>query len=292
MKHGTRRPRIRAHWVTVQGARTRFLQAGHGRPVLLLHGEGGVAENWCDVMTGLALRYRAMAVDLPGNGESDPIVCPAPDNDAAFLWRFLRTIGIREAALIGHSFGGAVAVRMALRRPAHVPRLVLVSPTGMGRAIHPAQVLQAVTPLGELSLLIPGLPLGPELLVAWLSLIGAARPRCLPPTWWHSQVRAASSPEALTTALRAQRSITGPFGQRQLLLSDLRDLTMPTLVLWGIHDRVLPYRQGLRAFRHLPDARLMLFPHGGHLLPVEAPDRLLDAVVPFLNAAPRDRRRA
>lgn len=278
--------------MAVHGVRTRFLQAGHGRPVLLVHGEGGVAENWCDVMTGLARHYRAIAVDLPGNGESDPTACPSPDATAAFLWRFLGTIGIGSAALIGHSFGGAVAVHMALRHPARVPRLVLVSPTGMGRAVHPGQVLQASPLLGELSLLAPGIPLGPELLVTWLSLVGTDRPWCLPPTWWRPQTRAASSPEALAAALRVQRCLLGPFGQRRLLLDDLRNLTVPTLVVWGIRDRVLPYRQALRAFRHLPDARLALFPHSGHLLPVESPDGLLDVVVPFLHAAPRRGRRA
>ncbi|WP_181792715.1 alpha/beta fold hydrolase [Streptomyces sp. WELS2] len=270
--------------MTVHGVRIRFLQAGHGRPVLLLHGEGGVAENWCDVMAGLAHRYRALAVDLPGNGNSDPIAASTPAAQAAFLWRFLRTIGVSGTALVGHSLGGAVAVHMALRRPAHVSRLVLIGSTGMGRAMHPGLVLRAASPLGELSLLVPGIPLGPELLVTWLSLIGAARPGRLPPTWWHSQVRAASSPEALATALRAQRSITGPFGQRRLLLDHLRNLTMPTLVLWGVQDRVLPYRQALRAVQRLPDARLVLIPHSGHLLPVEAPGGVLDAVIPFLHA--------
>ncbi|MET9297282.1 alpha/beta fold hydrolase [Streptomyces sp. NPDC003077] len=262
--------------------RTHFLQAGQGRPVLLVHGEGTSADPWVGLMRGLAPRYRTIAVDLPGNGRSEPLARPWPTVTAGFLWHFLKALGIPRAAVVGHSLGGAIAVHMARQRPARVPRLTLISSTGMGRAIEPVSVLKASTPLGDLSPLLPVMPLGPQLLVTWLSVLGSDRPWCLPPSWWHAQTRTDSSPQALATALRTQRHITGPCGQRHLVLGALRKLTMPTLVIWGTHDRVLPPQQARKAFQRLPDARLVLLPGGGHLLPAEAPDRVLRVLTPFL----------
>jgi pimeloyl-ACP methyl ester carboxylesterase len=274
---------VDAYWVEVHGLRTCFLQAGHGRPVLLVHGAGGTAEDWATVVAGLARHYRAIAVDLPGNGFSEPMCCASPECVAAFLWCFLREIGVGHAAVAGHSHGGAIAVHMALQRPASVPRLTLVSSVGMGRAISPIQIVQSGTPLGDLSPLISLLPFGPQNLTAKVALAGTNRPWRLPARWWESQTRAASSPEAIRTALRMERFVAGPFGQRQLLLAELPRLAMPTLVAWGVRDRVLPYHQARRAARRLPHAHLALFPLAGHLLPIEAPEDLLDVMMDFLD---------
>ncbi|SHF58069.1 alpha/beta fold hydrolase [Streptoalloteichus hindustanus] len=274
---------VEEHWTTVDGTPTRYLQAGHGHPVLLIHGEGSVSESWYDVLRDLARDYRAIALDLPGYGYTRPISDASPPSLAAFVWKFARTLNLRRPALVGHSLGGGVSVHAALRRPGHVPALALVSSSGMGRAVSPAMVAQSVTPLGDLTRwLIPVLPFGPTLLVTSAAVFGAVRPWRITPPWWSSQTHAVSTPGALATTLRSQRSAVGLLGQKDVLLGRLRELPMPVLVAWGVHDRLVPFWQGIAARRRLRRGRLRLVPCSGHLLPLESPGELLKSLRPFL----------
>ncbi|MDN3263621.1 alpha/beta fold hydrolase [Streptomyces sp. CSDS2] len=274
----------REHWVDVEGTRTRYLETGQGAPVLLIHGEGSVSEQWHGILGGLAASHRVVAVDLPGYGYSEPITDPSPAGMATFVWNFARAVGAERPAVVGHSFGGAVAVHMALQRPEHVPCLVLISSAGLGRAINPVMVILAVTPLGDLTKwLIPRLPFGPRLLVVSVAGIGASRPWRLPSAWWRSQVRAVSSPEALPTTLRSERSAVGPLGQKHLLTGRLSELPMPTLVAWGLQDLLVPFWQGIGARRRLRDGQLKVIPCTGHLMPAEAAGALLKTLRPFLH---------
>lgn len=277
------REKVAEHWTDVDGTAVRYLETGRGDPVLLIHGEGSVSEQWYGILRGLADSHRIIAVDLPGYGHSEPIRSAGPEAMASFLWRFARAVGAERPVVVGHSFGGAVAVHMALQRPDHVPSLVLVDSAGMGRAINPAMVVLAVTPLGDLTKwLIPRLPFGPRLLVVSVAVVGACRPWNIPRPWWSSQTKAVSSPEALPTTLRSQRSSVGPLGQKNLLLGRLPELPMPTLVVWGLQDLFIPFWQGIAVRRRLRDGRLKLVPCAGHLLPAEAAGELLKAVRPFL----------
>ncbi|MBB5953943.1 pimeloyl-ACP methyl ester carboxylesterase [Saccharothrix tamanrassetensis] len=274
---------VEEHWTRVDGTETRYLAAGDGHPVLLIHGEGSVAEQWYDILRGLAGSYRVIAVDLPGYGYTKPIPDGSVPALASFVGRFVRALGLERPVLIGHSLGGAVAVHAALARPNRVPALVLVSSAGMGRAISPAYIIQAVTPLGDLTrFLVPVLPFGPQLLVASTALTGSCRPWRISAPWWSSQAHAASTPVALETALRSQRSSVGLLGQKKPILGRLPELPMPTLVAWGLRDRQVPFWQGIAARRRLRRGRLALVPCSSHLLPLEAPEDLLKAVRPFL----------
>ncbi|MEU3626213.1 hypothetical protein BS329_37645 [Amycolatopsis coloradensis] len=274
---------IEEHWIDVNGTATRYLEAGTGPAILLIPGEGSVAEEWYDVIQGLASHYRTIAVDLPGYGYTEPITDASVAAFAAFVWRFARVIGLQRPVLIGHSLGGAVAVQAALEQPSRVPALILVDSAGLGRAVNPIAILQSVTPLGDLiARLVPVLPLGPRLHVAVVALFGACRPWRIHAAWWSSQRRVVSTPVALETSLRSQRATVGIFGQRNPLLRRLRELPMPTLVAWGLQDRQVPFWQGIAARRRLRHGRLALVACASHLLPLEAPEELVRAVREFL----------
>lgn len=283
------RPVVRKRWLEVQGIRTRYLEAGRGPVILLVHGDGGAAEDWLQVMRGLASTRRVIAVELPGYGWTQPIRHLEPAATAGFLWKFAKAVEAHRPTVVGHSLGGAIAVNMALQHPDRVPALGLVSSAGMGRDINPVQVLQATTPLGNLTLLAPSLPFGPQLLTAWAAAEGAWNPRRLPASWWRSQTKATSSHRSLDQALRTGRIIIGPSGQKHLLLHRLHELPMPTLVAWGAEDHILPSRQAKAALRHLRHGHLTVIPRCGHLVPVEAPGRLLKALDRFLEHADTER---
>ncbi|MGW0535089.1 alpha/beta fold hydrolase [Streptomyces sp. NPDC003032] len=278
---------VEEHWVDVDGTSTRYLEAGAGKPVLLLPGEGSVAEQWYPVLEGLGHSHRAIAVDLPGYGYTEPLF---GDNDPAelalFAWRFAQEIGVESVAVVGHSLGGAVAVHMALQRPGKLTSLSLVSSAGMGRAINPAMMAHALTPLGDLTRwLVPVIPFGPELLVKTIGLLGTCRTWRIPRPWWRSQLKAVRSPEGLPTTLRSIRASVGPLGQKNPLLGRLSELPIPVLVVWGVQDVVLPFWQGIHARRHLRRGELRLFPCAGHLMPLEAADQFLAVLRPFLDRA-------
>ena len=283
------RPGYRCRGVTsrrlyMRGSRVHFLEAGHGPAVLLVHGDGGCADDWLPVMRQLAREHRVIAVDLPGYGGSSPIGRVTPAASAVFLWRFAEAVSVRCPVLVGHSLGGAIALHMALRWPDRVPALGLVSPLGMGRAVNP-HLLQVANPLLDLTLLAPILPLGPQVLTALTAAEGSSRPWRLPASWWRSQLRTASSPTALRTTVRTTRAVIGPAGQRELLVHRLSELPMPTLVVWGEDDEVLPVSQAYAAAGHLRRGRLALLPRCGHLVADEAGDRLSRVLREFFDHA-------
>ncbi|MFK8844966.1 alpha/beta fold hydrolase [Streptomyces sp. Ac-502] len=139
-----------------------YAELGDGPPLLLLHGLGGTSGDWNSVLAALAGRHRVVAVDLPGYGSSGPIPDSSPAGIANFMWDVSDTIGLERPALMGHSEGGGVAAEMALAEPARVPRMVLVSASGMGRAIHPAFVLMGATPWARPSPSSPSCPAAPR----------------------------------------------------------------------------------------------------------------------------------
>lgn len=277
---------VKDHWVDVDGTSTRYLEAGAGEPLLLLHGEGGVSDGWYDVLKLLADSYRVIAVDLPGYGYTESISDASTPALAAFAWKFAQAVGARRPAVMGQSLGGAVAVHMALEHQGRIPALVLISSSGLGRAINPLLVLPTATPLGDLmARLAPRVPFAPSLMVASVALVGSFRPWRIPAVWWRSQTTAAATPGALVTTLRSQRLSAGLLGQKNLVLRMLPELPMPTLVAWGLHDRMVPFWQAFAARRRLRHGELQLVPWSGHMLPQENAAELVGAVRPFLDRA-------
>ncbi|CAL9325678.1 alpha/beta fold hydrolase [Streptomyces sp. SudanB182_2057] len=261
--------------------------------MVLLHGLGGTSDDWKSVMRELASRHRVVAPDLPGYGDSGPIPGTSPAAVADFVWAFADALGISRAAVMGHSEGGAVAVSMALQRPDRTTRLVLVSAAGLGRLINPLLMVLGATPLGALVPRLAKLPVGPEALVAALALFGSPRPWRVPKPWFTKMRQAASSTGVLVHAVVTLRQGVSARGQENLLLDSLPQLTQPVLVAWGTHDVMLPVSQAWGAVRRLRHGRLALVPCTGHLLPIEAPDRLVAAVAPFLaEDGPRTERTA
>src|SRR3712207_6269478 len=127
------------HNIEVAGLPTRYLIAGTGTPLVLLHGAGDNALDWRWVMPDLAATHRVYAPDLPGSPDS---ARPNADYSPAFFERFVAAfvdaLDIGRATFVGNSLGGLVALRLALSEPARVTALVLVDSAGLGRAVNPA----------------------------------------------------------------------------------------------------------------------------------------------------------
>ena len=271
--------------VEVDGLPIRYLAAGEGPPLILLHGAGDNSLDWRWVMPALAATHRVYAPDLPGSPDS--AIPPAAAYSPAFFERFVASfvdaLGIGRAAFVGNSLGGLVALRLALSEPARVGALVLVDGAGLGPEVNPAFTSVNVPGLGEAAMPFWRTPLGAHRRARGrTALLFAHPPASVPREWLAEQRRLARSPGYLEAHLSVLRALVRPLGQREVLVDRLDLLEMPTLVVWGSRDRVFPERQAREAVARLREGSLAVIPDCGHMPHVECPDRFLAALDGFL----------
>jgi 4,5:9,10-diseco-3-hydroxy-5,9,17-trioxoandrosta-1(10),2-diene-4-oate hydrolase len=275
---------VEAKSVEVDGLPIRYLAAGEGPPLVLLHGAGDNSLDWRWVLPALARKHRVYAPDLPGSPDS---ARPPADYSSAFFERFVAAfvgaLGVGRATFVGNSLGGLVALRLALSEPARVGALVLVDSAGLGYAVNPAVTSVNVPGLGEAAMPFWRTRVG-AYQRAWgrTALLFAHPPGSVPREWLAEQRRLALRPGYLEAHLTALRALVGPFGQRAVLLDRLPLLEVPTLVVWGERDRVFPRSQAKRAVVRLREGSLAVIPGCGHMPHVECPDRFLVALDGFL----------
>src|ERR671911_319451 len=139
--------------IEVGGLSTRYLEAGAGEPLVLLHALGESAFDWRWVLPTLARTHRVYAPDLPGFGVSAK---PAADYSSAFFERFaagfLDALSLQPAAVVGNSLGGLVALRLVLSEPGRLGALVLVDSAGLGRSVTYALRSLTAPGYGELAI--------------------------------------------------------------------------------------------------------------------------------------------
>jgi 4,5:9,10-diseco-3-hydroxy-5,9,17-trioxoandrosta-1(10),2-diene-4-oate hydrolase len=277
--------------VSVDGMHTHYLEAGVGPVLLLLHGHEQSATSWRWVIPALARTHRVLALSLPGHGETAAAVGDhAPDCDRArFVAAFLDTLHIDPPLdLVGHSAGGALALRLALADPQRIRSLTLVSSAGLGREVHPLLALDTLPVIGELAIMISRLPGGDWGRTTLSTAMLFAQPWRAPAEFVIEQHALGRRPGQLEASTATARALFGPTGQRQILLDHLPTLTMPALVIWGGCDYVLPAHHAQAAVRLLPQGRLSMLPHCGHLPHVEQPARFAAVLGDWLTE-PRDR---
>jgi pimeloyl-ACP methyl ester carboxylesterase len=275
---------VEAHNVEIDGLTIRYLAAGEGPPMVLLHGAGDNSLDWRWVLRALARKHRVYAPDLPGSPDS---ARPPADYSPAFFERFaagfLDALGIGRATLVGNSLGGLVALRLALSEPARVRALVLVDGAGLGPEVNPAFTSVNVPGLGEAAMPFWRTPIG-AYQRAWgrTALLFARPPGSVPREWLAEQRRLAQSPGYLEAHLSVLRALVRPLGQREVLVERLPSLKVPTLVVWGARDRVFPESHAREAVARLREGSLAVIPGCGHMPHVECPDRFLATLDGFL----------
>jgi pimeloyl-ACP methyl ester carboxylesterase len=274
---------VEEHNVEIDGLPIRYLSAGEGPPMVLLHGAGDNALDWRWVMPTLAATHKVYAPDLPGSPDS---ARPAADYSPAFFERivavFVDALDIGRATFVGNSLGGLIALRLALSEPARVRALVLVDSAGLGYTVNPAFTSVNVPGLGEAAIPFWRTPVG-AYQRAWgrTALLFAHPPTSVPREWLAEQCRLAQSPGYLEAHLSVLRALVSPLGQREVLVDRLPSLKIPTLVVWGAGDRVFPESHAREAVVRLQKGSLALIPECGHMPHVECPDHFLAALGEF-----------
>jgi pimeloyl-ACP methyl ester carboxylesterase len=239
-------------------------------------------------MPTLARAHRVYAPDLPGSGGSAK---PAVDRYSPvfferFVGAFLDTLGVERAAVVGNSLGGLAGLRFALSEPERVTALGLVASAGLGRKVSPALRSLSLPGYGRMAIAWGRRRPGAAQRALGRSALVFARPWRVPREWLKEQYQLARLPGFLKAQLATVRAQVGIRGQREVLLDRLPDLQTPTLVVWGVRDRVLPPSQAHEAITRLPNGSLELIPNCGHLPQVEYPERFASSLARFLGERP------
>lgn len=241
-------------------ARVVHERRGAGRPLVLLHGIGHHWQAWEPVLDILAVDREVIAVDLPGFGASDALPDGIPydlDGVIRVLGALFETLGVKRPDVAGNSLGGLFALELG--RLGLVRSVTALSPA---RFWNEAERRYA---FGVLSAMRAGARVLPPPLVAWLAR-GAAGRAALTGAIYARPAR--RSPAAVVAETRAMREAVGfdatlAAGDSELFTHDIPDV--PVTIAWGSRDRVLPRRQGVRAKRVIPGARLVRLPGCGHV---------------------------
>ena len=259
-------PAVHVQARRIHGYRRVFRIAGDGPPLLLIHGIGDNSRTWEEVIPTLARKHLVIAPDLLGHGDSDK---PRADYSVAAYANGMRdllsTLDVDRVTLVGHSLGGGVAMQFAYQFPERTDRMVLVSSGGAGRGVSP--ILRAAAlpgaNLGMAALRLPGsrtaLRVAVELLQRMDSGLGVDAADLL------RLVDALPNQTARAAFIRTLRSVVDWRGQVVTMLDRCYLVRgMPTMLMWGARDSVLPVGHAHRAHAAMPGSRLEIFDDAGH----------------------------
>jgi pimeloyl-ACP methyl ester carboxylesterase len=277
-------PEIGEHELTLHGHRVRYLSAGEGPVLALIHGITSSADTWKPAMAGLCRDHTVIAPDLLGHGASAK---PRGDYSlgayASGVRDLLAALGHDRVTVVGHSLGGGIALQYAYQFPERTQRLALVSSGGLGRDV--SMLLRAAAlPGAELVL--------PFLVPRWIGAAAGhvgwagARLGLRPSQDLEELLRgflSLSDAEARAAFLHTLRAVIDPGGQRvsgadRLYLAE----SLPTLIVWGERDPIIPAAHGIAAHESMPGSQLEIFAGGGHFPHLDNPVRFVELMRDFI----------
>jgi pimeloyl-ACP methyl ester carboxylesterase len=279
--------------ITLHGHQVAYRDQGRGDTVLLVHGMAGSSRTWRDVLPSLAEHHRVLAPDLVGHGRSEK---PPGDYSLGAFANLLRdlldALEIEKVTIVGQSLGGGIALQFAYQFPERVDRLVLVSSGGLGREVSWMLRLLAA-PGAELALpvLAPWFVRDPGMAASrWLRDRGVRVAR-LAEMW--DAYASLTDAENRAAFLRTLRAVVDPGGQT-IDASDRLHLAagVPTLIVWGDADAIIPVQHATDAHAALPGSRLEIFEGVGHFPQNEDPARFVEVIEDFLETTAPSRQTA
>ena len=279
---------VEVQYLTIHGHERAFVKAGTGPALLLLHGLGCDHTTWLPVLAALARRYTVVAPDLLGHGSSaKPRADYSVGGYANGMRDLLTVLGIDKVTVVGHSFGGGVAMQFAYQFPERTERLVLVAPGGLGPEVTMA--VRAVTLPGfHQAMGVFTLPLVRQLTTASLRTLAASG---LPVARDLDEVAAIvesfRDPQARRAVRRVVASVVDWRGQ-VVTMADRAYLTaaMPMCVVWGSGDAVIPARQARRITELAPGATVEVVADAGHFPHKDQPQRFVRILDEFVRTHP------
>ena len=267
--------------INVGSIQARYWELGEGAPVLLIHGLGASVETWQNTLPALAGAHHVYAVDLVGFGYSDkPDAEYTVDYLVDFIRGFMDVAGLEQVALIGHSLGGALVLQLAIRHPDRVTKLVLVDSAGLSREVGLGLRLASLPLVGEL-LLRPSPGKTRQALKPFFH-----DPTLLTDAFVDLNYDLITQPGAQAAYLATVRNLASVFGARRHInegvVARLEEIRVPTLVIWGAQDAIVPVTHADIARDRVANAQLHILPECGHMPMMERPEEFNRLVSWFL----------
>ncbi len=263
----------------VRGVRVRYVEAGEGTPLVLVHGLTSSKVVWRENIEALAERHRVYAIDLPGHGDSDKYgVDFGAESIVGLMREFILGLGHERVAMAGISLGGGVSLNVALEHPELVSKLVLCGSGALGRDIAMVIRVAALPLIGEFMLGGP------------IDNVGAMTRKCfydktLVPDDVVDELRRTNRlPGAREAALSIIRMYISVWGVRsEYVVTDrLQDMDVPTMLFWGADDEIIPVEHAYRAAKLIPVAGLHVFERCGHWPQMEHTQEFNGLMLEFL----------
>ncbi len=269
--------------IVLHGHQVSYRSAGRGPLLVLLHGIAGTSATWEDVIPRLSQRHRVIAPDLLGHGDTGK-----PQGDyslgayANAIRDLLEALGLESGTIVGHSLGGGIAMQFAYQFPERCDRLVLVSSGGLGREVH---LLLRAAALPGAEAVLPWLCAAGKhsvgRVVHALGRLGLRASADLEETW--RSFVSLGDPEARRAFLHTVRGIIDLGGQRVTATDRLYLAAgLPTLIVWGEGDPLIPVRHAREAHERIRGSRLEIFPGAGHFPYLDDPKRFAETLLDFL----------
>ena len=265
-----------SRYVQLSKLRLHYNEVGQGPPLICIHGGGPGANSWSNFVTNIgafAPHYRLVLVDLPRFGKSDKVAIDGPPLTfmAAVLKEFMDALGIAKAPIIGNSYGGQVALKLAIDYSDRVSSLTLIGSAPVVQSLFSPMPVEGVKLIGSYYRGAGGPTLAKmrqilSTLVFDQSLITDELVR--------ERYEASIDPETVKINMEP--------GTRQDLTAELGKVKAPTLVIWGMDDRAGALDVGLLMTRFIPDAQMHIFTRCGHWAQVERADEFNELVLNFL----------
>jgi len=271
--------------VSIHGHDIGYRMAGEGPALLMIHGIAGSSRAWREVMPTLARHYTVIAPDLIGHGQSDkPVGDYSLGAYAGGMRDLLGVLGVERATMVGQSFGGGVALQLAYQHPECCERLVLVDSGGLGREV--SWVLRLMTLPGT-ELIMPAL--FPSMVrergndISRMLHRRGVRMGRIGEMWSaYASLTKSANRQAFVRTIRA---VIDPGGQTVSALDRLYlAAQLPTLIVWGKNDTIIPVSHAHAAHEAIPGSRLEIIDDCGHFPHVEDPERFLGVLLEFLEA--------
>jgi pimeloyl-ACP methyl ester carboxylesterase len=242
-----------------------YLEAGQGPVLVLVHGLGASAESWRDSIRYLARGYRVVALDLPGYGKSDkPRSNYSIEYHAAALNDFIDALGRDKVALVGNSMGGWIAAMVALKNPEKISHLILVDSAGLRRDAAASPINLNPATKEEMR----------ALLLALFSNKSLVTEKLVNDQWeYRKDIR--STVQATLESFKAKLP---------LLDERLKDIKIPTLIIWGRDDALIPLEYAEKFAKGIPGSKLVVIDSAGHIPQVEKPAVFYRAIKGFVRS--------
>ncbi len=253
---------LRLHYLSVGGAKAGLKEPGP--PLVLLHGIGGSTALWQANLTALAARHRVVVVDLPGHGLSEKFSGEYTlEFFSEVISGLLQKLGADPVVLIGHSLGGHIALQVAHSHPEQVDRLVLVAPGGLGPDLELGFLEKILSSLDcdAVRTMLEGLFYDPALVTKPM-LEGTYKNLSRPGAW-----------EALVATVSACRA--RPYER-------VEELAVPSLLVVGEKDSIIPPDYGKEAQKRFANAQLWMVEECGHCPQIEKPTEFVERLNSFL----------